>query len=707
MSEVAASLKMEAPNRLTPLAKEKLVFETLRFAIPRSHSFSQALGSLNKFIPVTSNAETLLNSLVLLLDQQNISPKSNLVSDSVSCNASSENKANSRLTEAIYLKKRTQISQRSSKTERKRARLNISPQEIISIPDDDASVFKENTPDTFSDMNLPPCRMFAYLHEFAKCLFYDFVSNFDQWPLPESLDSSLVSKILNLLRIPLSADWKTVQAHLSIFKNFLQDIPAFPPTLSKEDLKCLSNRLCCFESALRDFFNMQDECVQRILIKADGDGLPALLNLPSTMEDSQILVALSKTLDLLSSGRLQYCKDAKVALQKLTSRKEAWDKMKSERFAQGLRDTEKLKEKHEAVNYVLDRISEAHHFGNHPTIPNQKHFLYYFYVIGIDPTRVDISTFDKIGRKLKSLLHPDSLPQEVDKTNADRRAEAFKMVNTAVEECKQEIKRGIPRTINNWKLPPEPPYVKELLLQHLGMRFKESCKFSDETRSKNASKDTSWESKNSRPKPVEATKCTAEFASSNSSFPEPQLQWLPNFSLICTNKQSCELKINLLPNHPPEAIAGKNVYVYTLRPMHRRAPPASAPPNPRIVCTAVVHTFEMLSTDHFIITSEGGIQPWELGTAKKYWIGVQCVYKRSNGETAATQICWKSIEIKLEKELSLDSILTLLDTFSEAEFINQAELQGVLQLSKRMPIPSLKGLLDAYCKKGREWADGI
>ncbi|KAK1442214.1 hypothetical protein BgAZ_402440 [Babesia gibsoni] len=322
----------------------------------------------------------------------------------------------------------------------------------------------------------------------------------------------------------------------------------------------------------------------------------------------------------------------------------------------------KCKLKRDAVTYVLTRVSES----TSQNAPNNIRHPYY--ILGIPPSKCNEDSLRKWGRKLKTLLHPDT---EHDPEWKSRAEQAFKEASVALEKCASL--GGVMPNHSHMRLGALPPYAA-----FIGMI---------------AQAETEGNQSNSGDQAV------------GNVIEAPTLNLMPSFAASCMDSKSGSINISVDPsiftmNGFKKLGSNKQMVVYMHRPVHGDEPTALRIHQSAIYAIKRISIPESAHGKH-INTKMDAVQPIVFGTVWKYFVGIQIV-----GDLGASLVSWRSVYVELStKGRTVAQIGKLLATFEGAPFVNQSMLQGALHNCHEGQRSVAEAFLHDCTKEAQRWAE--
>ncbi|GIX66348.1 DnaJ domain containing protein, putative [Babesia caballi] len=299
----------------------------------------------------------------------------------------------------------------------------------------------------------------------------------------------------------------------------------------------------------------------------------------------------------------------------------------------------KSKLKRDAISYVLARVSEC----ESPSAPGN--IRHPFYILGIRPSRCNEGLLRKWGRKLKTLLHPDTEHDPEWKALAER---AFKEASLALEKC--ATFNGAARSYVGLRIVDNPPFAAFIGLSPSSEGEAEASASSS------------------------SSSCSS--SSCDNIVTAPSVVIIPSFVVSCMESKAGALNVLLDPSvfsQPRFTKLGKNkqVVVYVHRPVHCDEPSAFCVSRVSVSDVRRVPLPDSTQSKQLSIKVDA-VQPIMFGSAWRYFVGVQLV-----GDQGASLVAWRSIYVELaSKGRTASHVCKLLGTFLGASFVNQSVLQS-------------------------------
>ncbi|GBE61139.1 domain containing protein, putative [Babesia ovata] len=326
----------------------------------------------------------------------------------------------------------------------------------------------------------------------------------------------------------------------------------------------------------------------------------------------------------------------------------------------------KSKMKRDAVSYVLARVAESES-ANAP--PNIRHP---FYILGIPPSRCSEEVLRKCGRKLKTLLHPDTEHDTEWKAMAER---AFKEASLALEKC--ATMGGSLHNSIGLRMGTQPPFAA-----FIGLVTSSS---GDEEPSSTAS---------------------AAAQSSANVLSAPNLVLMPSFTLSCMDSKAGSIAVSVDPslysmNGFSKLGKNKHLVVYMHRPMHGDEP-SSFRIHPD--CVYDIRRVAVPESSHGkqVCVKMDAVQPIVFGSAWRYFVGVQL-----EGDLGSSLVTWRSVYVELaNKGRTASHVGKLLNTYLGAPFVNQSVLQGHIARCREGAKADAELFLLECARLAQRWADG-
>ncbi|GFE53592.1 hypothetical protein protein, putative [Babesia ovis] len=321
----------------------------------------------------------------------------------------------------------------------------------------------------------------------------------------------------------------------------------------------------------------------------------------------------------------------------------------------------KNKSKRDAVSYILARVAEAES-ANAPA--NIKHP---YYIIGIPPSMCSDSALKKYGRKLKTLLHPDTEHDAEWKPKAER---AFKEASLALEKCSN---------FNSFshaslRMAAQPPFAA-----YIGLPVSSE--------------------------PTSEPTTGSSMPSTDNVLTSPTLLLMPVFTLSCVERKTGSINVILDPstftmNGFSKLGKNKRLIVYMHRPTH-----SDEPSSFRVnrSCVSEVKKVALPESVHGkqLSAKIDAVQPIVFGNAWRYFVGLQLV-----GDLGASLVVWNSIYVELAtKGRTAAHVGKLLYSFVGATFVNQELLQSHLARCREGAKADAEAFLQDCSRSAQRWAD--
>ncbi|CDR93721.1 DnaJ domain containing protein, putative [Babesia bigemina] len=326
----------------------------------------------------------------------------------------------------------------------------------------------------------------------------------------------------------------------------------------------------------------------------------------------------------------------------------------------------KSKLKRDAVSYVLARVAESESASAPPGIRHP------FYILGIPPSRCSEEVLRKCGRKLKTLLHPDTEHDAEWKAMAER---AFKEASLALEKC--AAMGGAIHNSVGLRMGTQPPFAAFIGLV--------AASSGDEEPSSTAA---------------------AAAQSSANVLVAPSLVLMPSFTLSCMDSKAGSIAVSLDPSlYSMSGFSklGKNKHlvVYMHRPMHGDEP-SSFRVHP--TCVFDVRRVAVPESSHGkqICVKMDAVQPIVFGSAWRYFVGVQL-----EGDLGSSLVTWRGVYVELAtKGRTSSHVCKLLNTYVGAPFVNQSALRSHMERCREGVKADAELFLHECARSAQRWADG-
>ncbi|EDO06749.1 uncharacterized protein BBOV_IV003880 [Babesia bovis T2Bo] len=451
--------------------------------------------------------------------------------------------------------------------------------------------------------------------------------------------------------------------------------PAGSGKLNAELCIGLTNRITEFITYLRDARKI---IAMAVINRPESEGLESLIKVIEiqlgikqnlSAVDAVSLHTKVETIRLiLSSENSKFFGDSDLSLDSAFIRQKfeniclAFEEQKRKQQEEQAELMKRCKLKRDAIRYILARVSEVE---NPNTSLGIKHPGY---IVGIPPTKCNNETLRKCGRKLKTLLHPDT---EHDLEWKERAEHAFKEASLALEKCANYYTSIHTSSL---KMPIQPPFAAFIGL-------------------------TPGSEPSGQPNPE------SNLSDTDNILTQPTLLLLPVFALNCMDRKVGSLSIVMDPSTftlSGFSKLGKNkrMIVYLHRPTHGDEPSSFKVDRS---CVSEVKRISLPEAVHgkHLTARVDAVQPIIFGNAWRYFVGVQLV-----GDIGASPVVWKSIYVELAtKGRTVAQVGTLLSTFTGASFIDQDILQSHIARCRDGSKVDGESFLQDCARAAQRWAD--
>ncbi|KAK2198086.1 Chaperone J-domain superfamily [Babesia duncani] len=325
----------------------------------------------------------------------------------------------------------------------------------------------------------------------------------------------------------------------------------------------------------------------------------------------------------------------------------------------------KLKQKRESVAYILQRVEEC----NKPNLAPC--FNHPFYILGIPPKIATKEVLRRCGRKLKTLLHPDTEQDVNFKLLAER---GFKEAADALEKATTLVENNV--NTRGFRMGPAAPFAS-----FIGLPLESEADAGGPN--------------------VDLRGNVATLA--------PTLMLVPRFDLRCDDSKTGSITVSMDPYDLFENGAsqhlGRNkcMHVYLHRPVHGDEP-VCLTVNADLICSTQKVSIPDSGKLRTVTAKFEAVQPMVIGSAWKYFVGVQI-----SSDRGTSVISWKSIYIELvQKGRTANQLIKLLSTFEKAPFIDQILLDYKVQALRGNPNSKAEAeiFLIECSKLAMRWAEG-
>lgn len=390
--------------------------------------------------------------------------------------------------------------------------------------------------------------------------------------------------------------------------------------------------------------------------KSEYDSLNSVLNLDIDAPNEKTEETYDEVINLLGN-KMTTNKDILGAKNKLERIKISYDAEIQRKQQQEMEMLKKLEDKRKAVQFIIDRYDEYTWFDKNSP---KKHS---FYILGINPRNITEDQLKYFGKRLKHILHPDKEPNPEWKQKAES---AFKEASLAILGCQKEFRTKILKTLEPG---PSAPYLSLIGIEN-NSQIPESQQNSQQ---------------NSSP-------------SSNTTLPQyyPTHAYYPKFDLKCVDQKIGTILIDI--KCPVQLGVIKKVIVYAHRPIYGTEPISLIPEDIYISCKNEIDV-NIKNFNQNIEARIDYVQPLEIATSTKYYIGIQLIAERGT-----TMINWNSINITLHKFSNKNIIKKLLLSFKNASFINQPQLNVILSNENK---DDMTTFLNDCIAKAKSWAQTV
>lgn len=498
-----------------------------------------------------------------------------------------------------------------------------------------------------------------YAHDFLFILknILKLKSNID----PEQIKnrSEKIKGILNMGKQIFSSDEYINEENEKEKKTVLQFI----------DEMCI--KLSAIEPVMKAIIYKQNFWSKNILNKSEYDSLHSIFNLDVDAEKEAVDKVYTEVL-LLLSEKMTQDKDFLCAKEKLERLKTTYDAEVQRKLQQEMELSKKLEDKRKAVQFIIDRYNEYTWFDKNSP---KKHS---FYILGINPRTITEEQLKSFGKKLKHMLHPDKEPNKQWKEKAES---AFKEASLAILGCQQEFKTKV---LKHLEPGPLAPYLGLIGLQGHDPSAAGSTEGSTTTTNNvGANKDSSN---------------TSGTAAGVTNLPEyyPTKAYYPKFELKCVDQKVGTILIDI--KCPLQLGVIKKVILYVHRPIYGDEP-INLIPDDTFLSMKEEQTVHVKNLNQPIEVKVDYVQPLEIASSVKYYIGIQLIAERGN-----TMINWNSIHITLHKFSNKNIIKKLLSSFKNAPFINQSQLHAVLSTENK---DDMAKFLTECIAQAKKWAQTV
>ncbi|CXI32902.1 conserved Plasmodium protein, unknown function [Plasmodium berghei] len=410
------------------------------------------------------------------------------------------------------------------------------------------------------------------------------------------------------------------------------------------------------EPTITSIIFKQNFWYKQIMNKSEYDSLNSVLNLDIDAPNEKTEETYDEVINLLGN-KMTNNKDILGAKNKLERIKISYDAEIQRKQQQEMEMLKKLEDKRKAVQFIIDRYDEYTWFDKNSP---KKHS---FYILGINPRNITEDQLKYFGKRLKHILHPDKEPNPEWKQKAES---AFKEASLAILGCQKEFKTKILKTLEPG---PSAPYLSLIGIEN-NSQTPENQKIFQQ---------------NSPP-------------SSNTTLPQyyPTHAYYPKFDLKCVDQKIGTILIDI--KCPVQLGVIKKVIVYAHRPIYGAEPISLIPEDIYISCKNEIDV-NIKNLNQNIEAKIDYVQPLEIATSTKYYIGIQLIAERGT-----TMINWNSINITLHKFSNKNIIKKLLLSFKNASFINQPQLNTILSNENK---DDMITFLNECIAKAKSWAQTV
>ncbi|SPJ10246.1 conserved Plasmodium protein, unknown function [Plasmodium sp. DRC-Itaito] len=406
-----------------------------------------------------------------------------------------------------------------------------------------------------------------------------------------------------------------------------------------EHIDDMYTKLNNMEPIIISIIYKQNFWYNNILNKSEYDSINSILNLNIDVGNEEIEQVYTEVLLLLSEEMTQN-KDLHFAKEKLERLKTSYDAEIQRKLQQEMELTKKLDDKRKAVQFIIDRYNEYTWFDKNSP---KKHS---FYILGINPKNITEEQLKSFGKRLKHILHPDKEPDTEWKKKAES---AFKEASLAILGCQQEFKTKI---LKNLEPGPMAPYLTLIGIEN-------TTNESNEKDNINKNKSSNLNDNNNN---LNGTTGLHPYY--------PTQVYYPKCELKCVDQKIGTVLIDI--KCPVQLGIIKKVILYVHRPIYGNEP-INLIPDDTYLSYKKEHNVNVKNLNQSIEVRVDYVQPLEIASSTKYYIGIQLIAERGN-----TMINWNSINITLHKFSNKNIIKKLLRSFKNATFINQSQLNNVL-----------------------------
>ncbi|CRG96724.1 conserved Plasmodium protein, unknown function [Plasmodium gallinaceum] len=480
--------------------------------------------------------------------------------------------------------------------------------------------------------------------------------------------------VKNILKLKNNIDVENVKDRFEKIKNILnigKNIFNKEDFLNESDEKKSKKRvhdhidemwekLKVIEPIIVSLVYRQNFWYKNILNKSEYDSLNSILNLDIDADNEKVEKIYSDVV-LLLSEKMTQDKDLLFAKEKLERLKSSYDAEIQRKLQQEMELSKKLEDKRKAVQFIIDRYNEYTWFDKNSP---KKHS---FYILGINPKVITEEQLKSFGKRLKHILHPDKEPDKEWKKKAES---AFKEASLAILGCQQEFKTKV---LKNLEVGPLAPY-----LSLIGIDINQN-----ETDDKLNSNHNNINGINNL---------------HNGALPQyyPTQAYYPKFDLKCVDQKIGTILVDI--KCPLQLGIIKKVILYVHRPIYGNEP-MNLVPDDSFLSYKKEQNVNIKNLNQSIETRVDYVQPLEIASSTKYYIGIQLIAERGN-----TMINWNSINITLHKFSNKNIIKKLLSSFKNAPFINQSQLNATLSSENK---EEMTKFLNECITAAKKWAQTV
>lgn len=433
----------------------------------------------------------------------------------------------------------------------------------------------------------------------------------------------------------------------------------------------MCSKLNGIEPIIKAIVHKQNFWSQNIMNKSEYDSMSSILNVDIDASKEEIDKVYEEVL-LLLSDKMTQDKDNHFAREKLERMKANYDAEAQRRQQQELELSKKLDDKRKAVQFIIDRYNEYSWFDKSSP---KKHS---FYILGINPRLITEEELESFGKRLKHMLHPDKEPNKEWKEKAES---AFKEASLAIGGCKKEFKSKV---LKHLEPGPMAPYLSLIGLDsHAG--------YGPAPTPTPTSAPTTNTNANAKNQVNETAKVVTKLPDYY-----PTKAYYPKFELKCVDQKVGTILIDV--KCPLTLGVIKKVILYVHRPIYGDEP-NNLIPEDSFLSSREEQNVNVKNLNQPIELKVDYVQPLEIASSIKYYIGVQLIAERGN-----TMINWNSINITLHKFSNKNIIRKLLSSFKNAPFINQTKLNVVLSSEDK---EEMSKFLYECIAQAKKWAQTV